>query len=122
MAFGINRVGQIVGASQASGDGPHHAFLFTEGAMIDLGTLGGTASQADAISSRGLVVGWSRIPSGEQHAFLWSSGQMLDLNRLANIGGGIWLEEATAINDIGQVVANANNGHAYLIALPLPPP
>jgi hypothetical protein len=30
---------------------------------------------------------------------------------------GVWLEEATAVNDIGQIVANADNGHAYLIAL-----
>jgi hypothetical protein len=45
---------------------------------------------------------------------------MVDLNSLVNIGAGVWLEEATATNGVGQIVANGSNGRAYLIALPLP--
>jgi probable HAF family extracellular repeat protein len=119
MAFGINRTGQIVGASLTPGNGPQHAFLYSAGVMTDLGTLGGTESQADGINDSGWAVGWSRTAGGEQHAFLWSSGRMIDLNSFAAPGSGIRLEEATAVNDVGQIVANANNGHAYLIALPI---
>jgi hypothetical protein len=44
---------------------------------------------------------------------------MVDLNSFAAPAPGVWLEEATAVNDVGQIVANASNGHAYLITLPL---
>jgi probable HAF family extracellular repeat protein len=82
------------------------------------GTLGGSESQADGIDSSGAIVGWSRIANGDSHAFVWSSDRMMDLNSLAGMEAGVWLEEATAINDVGQIVANASNGRAYLITLP----
>jgi len=65
-----------------------------------------------------VIVGWSNMASGQHHAFVWYSGRIVDLNRLVNIGPGIWLAEATADNDAGQIVANGSNGHAYLIVLP----
>lgn len=117
VAFGINRTGQAVGSSQ-TGDGSRHAFLYRGGPMMDLGTLGGTDSQADGINSRGLIVGWANTASGERHAFLWGFGRMLDLNSLVAVSPDVALVEATAVNDMGQVVANGSNGRAYLITLP----
>ena len=86
--------------------------------MTDLGTLGGAASQADGINSRGLIVGWATTTSGDRHAFLWSAERMLDLNSLASLGTDAVLVEATAINDVGQLIANGSNGRAYSIVLP----
>jgi hypothetical protein len=43
---------------------------------------------------------------------------MLDLNSLVALEPGTTLEEARAINDLGQIVANGSNGRAYLITLP----
>jgi hypothetical protein len=43
---------------------------------------------------------------------------MLDLNGIAPISPGVALMEATAINDLGQIVANGSNDRAYLITLP----
>ena len=118
MAFGVNRAGQVVGASQTTGDRAWHAFLYTDGWMLDLGTLGGTDSQADGIDRNGLIVGWSRTAGGESHACLWTSSRIVDLNSFIGIAPGVWLEEATAVNEAEQMVVNGSNGHTYLITLP----
>ena len=118
-ALAMNVAGQVVGSSQTLDDLGQHAFLYGRGRMTDLGTLGGSDSQADSINSHGLIVGWASTPSGDRHAFLWSAGRMLDLNSLASPRTDSVLVEATAINDIGQLVANGSNGRAYLIALPV---
>jgi probable HAF family extracellular repeat protein len=41
-AYGINNSGQVVGEFSNS-DGQYHAFLYSEGPITDLGTLGGSA-------------------------------------------------------------------------------
>jgi hypothetical protein len=40
---------------------------------------------------------------------------MTDLNSLLPAGTGFILTTATGINTQGQIVANATNGHAYLL-------
>jgi probable HAF family extracellular repeat protein len=121
VAYGLNNAGEVVGMSQTGENGVQHAFLYKQLAMIDLSTLGGNESQANGINDSGWIVGWSRTSGGEQRAFLWRTGRMVDLNSLVSAGPGIWLEEATAINAAGQIAANASDGHAYLITLPLEP-
>lgn len=61
---------------------------------VDLGTLGGTSSEAFSINDNGQITGISTTASGEQHAFVWTNGSMQDL-------GPGW---ASAINASGQVV------------------
>jgi probable HAF family extracellular repeat protein len=52
--------------------------------MADLGTLGGTLSDASAINELGQVVGTSTTAAGERRAFLWTaSGGMIDLGMLS---------------------------------------
>jgi len=46
-------------------------FINDSGDMIDLGTLGGSKSQAEAINDAGYVVGFTDTPSGRR-AFIWS--------------------------------------------------
>lgn len=70
--------------------------------VTDLGTLGGSASEAYGVNNSGQVVGWARTASGEQHAFLYSAGTMTDLGSL---GGGSSL--AHGINNSGQVVGES---------------
>jgi probable HAF family extracellular repeat protein len=51
-----------------------HAFLYSDGKMTDLGTLGGKESVAFGINDAGQIVGWADNANGYAHAFLYSFG------------------------------------------------
>lgn len=104
VAYDINDSGQIVGYSRDT-SGANHAFLRQQnGTMLDLQTLGGTDSYAQAINNSGVVAGYSRNSSGKGRGFIWdATNGMQELSALA--GGVSW---ATAINDSSQVA-----GYSY---------
>src|SRR5436309_1733969 len=117
IAYGINDVGQIIGTS-ATASGTSHAFLWSNGTMADLGSLGSAGpSDGRGINNRGQVVGGTVDANNSQyHAFLWDHGTMSDLGTLR----GYNLSQAQAINDAGQVVGFSGDpsmgglGHAFL--------
>ena len=117
VAYGFNDRGGIVGSAWFDDSSAYHAFLLNGAVVTDLGTLGGTESAALAINSSGLIVGWADTGSG-QHAFLWSSGGMVDLNDFVSLEEDVVLEEATSIDDAGQISASGSDGRIYRIALP----
>jgi probable HAF family extracellular repeat protein len=120
---GINSLGNVVGWSEIAGSATH-AFLYTGGPLQDLGVLnGGTNSHAYGINSFEKIVGWSEITGGDKHAFIYDT-TMSDLNDLLVSGSGWTLQEARAINELGQIVGwglHDNIVHAFLLT-PVPEP
>ena len=125
----VNASGQVAGVSGFGGYGPPnyptHAFLYSNGVMRDLGTLGGWYSSGDAINDAGVVVGQAstRInpdrdpdPMGHTvpHAFIYLDGMMIDLGTLDEAAS---VSAAHDINNLGQVVgysSTRNGNRAFL--------
>jgi probable HAF family extracellular repeat protein len=101
IGYGINDAGDVVGMSAYASAGDGHAFLYSGGAMISLGTLGGFYSSAYGVNNHGQVVGVAEIAPRETRAFLYQNGAMLDLNTLIDPNSGWVLSGASAINDAG---------------------
>lgn len=77
---------------------------FLHYAITDLGTLGGTFSEADGISSRGALTGFSTLPGDSQiHGFLLENGVMTDLGTLGG-QNSVVPEAEPEPNDRSQVV------------------
>ncbi len=73
--------------------------------MTDLGTLGGTKSQAYGINRSGRVVGASTKSGGVLRAFLRKNGVMTDMGTLA----GATSSAAFGLNAAGEVVGTSGS-------------
>jgi probable HAF family extracellular repeat protein len=117
----INERGQVAGVSYTStipnpvtGVPPIDPFLWENGTMLDLGTLGGAVGSASGLNNRGQVIGLSSVAANpgacftefdpDCHPFFWNHGTLIDLNT-STIGGIPQI--ADGINDVGEIVGAA---------------
>jgi probable HAF family extracellular repeat protein len=133
---GINASGQTVGVTSAfyyyqTG---YIAEADGSGRLLQLPEIpqGGTEppyffldSRATALNSAGQVVGYYRLGTLADGLFITgpggSGGNYLGPEDFVGGSLPVLFYEAPAINDAGQFIANAGNGHAYLIS-PVPEP
>jgi probable HAF family extracellular repeat protein len=101
VAYDLNERGRVVGKSQTA-SGEWHAFVWEDGSMRDLGSLGGE-SCACATNEKGEIAGYSYLKgsSGPCRAVRWSAeGEMTTLGWLKD-----WVEHrGGAITESGMVL------------------
>jgi probable HAF family extracellular repeat protein len=112
MAFYVNNEGQVAGQSftdttvnASTGLPTMHPFLWENGKMKDLGTIGGAlVTQIAGLNANGQVAGAMNVPGdASDHPFLWDGQSIRDLGTLGGSFGQAW-----GLNDAGEVV-----GHAF---------
>src|SRR5580704_186869 len=121
---GINDRGESVGMSETSFSDPNgedlcgfgtHAtclpFLWQNGVMQALPTLGGNNGQASGINNRGQAVGYSGTCTAANFAVVWENGAATPLADLGTPGA-----IAFAINGHNQIVGQAVNSEGTALA------
>lgn len=102
--FTLNKFEAVAGSTFIGSSG--RAFVYEDGVMRMLGTLGGSESFSQAINDRGQVVGYSRVAGDTAiHGFLYEAGVMKDLGTLP----GAIDSHAVDINNRGVVVGYASS-------------
>ena len=119
LAYSINDKGQISGTSTVTGDTAQHSFLYSNGNLVDVGTLGGPNSESFSnVNNRAQDSGTAETavtdPNNENFCsfgtnpsliclgFVWQNGIMTPLPAPGGVNG-----QAAAINDRGLVAGYA---------------
>ena len=120
--YGINDSGDIVGRADPAGTTNHHAVLWKNGTITDLGVAAGwPCSTAIDINERGQVIIDTGICGvGGGPGLLWENGgPSVDLNALVDPASSITVGDVNYINDRGEIAATGilPNGDQHAILL-----
>jgi probable HAF family extracellular repeat protein len=92
-----------------------HPFLWKNGTMNDLGTLGGDNGFPFWVNQRGDVVGMADLPGGQaSHAFIWRNGVMTDLGTLGSDSVAISINATDEVVGTSFVSGSPPNGRAFV--------
>jgi probable HAF family extracellular repeat protein len=108
LANANNNLGQVGGTAQLAGGidpsvgfVPQHPVTWTNGAILDLGTLGGKFGFVESMNSVGQVSGIMTLAGEEHvHGFIWQNGVMTDVGTLP----GDTDSDVSQINNLGEGV------------------
>ena len=105
VVYDLNNKGVAVGHRVAH-DGSMLAVTISAAGVVDLGTLGGSASSARGVNDAGVIVGGSLTKDDvAYHAFVCEDNTMHDLNQRIPAEGGWELIHAFSINNLGEITA-----------------
>lgn len=118
-AAAINNLNQITGTSTTGAPylpgqtttPAQEGFLYENGHMTGIGTLGGHTSNGYDINDGGQIVGDSSLPNGEMHAFIWDSA-----NGMKDLGTPGFQSIATLIDNRGLILGVAETVEGYHLA------
>src|SRR6516165_2725774 len=113
-----------VGRADLPGSQVHHAFLWQNGKMIDLGfSPNWPCSTAIDVNSRGqIIIDTGLCGVGGGPGLLWENGHLYDLNKLIPSNTGIVIGGTggpSFINDRGEIAATGvlSNGDEHAVLL-----
>ncbi|GEM_PF-842083 len=111
IAYGVSPDGQWVVGVAYDENGEERAVRWsTSGAILDIGTLGGTWAEATDVADDATVVGRATLTTGYYRAFRWQSQSgMVDLGVLT----GTFLSRAYAVSQDGQTVVGTSFGGPF---------
>lgn len=98
----------MVGECVPSGERGSHAFVYKDGVLTDLGSLGGSVTYAQSINQRDDIVGYGLTGRGDTlHGFIYADGKMVDLNTVLMAPNGWQITRTSAINETRQIAGLA---------------
>lgn len=122
-AFALNERSDVVGIQDPTGSGQKRSFLWTEHPQFglpagasELGTLGGTYTDAHGLNVLGQATGGSYTAANpfSQQAYLWlpagAYGLPAGMNALGSLGGAQIASRGNAINDLAQIAGVSFSG------------
>jgi probable HAF family extracellular repeat protein len=106
-----SNAGQQMAVGYASLDGYTHAIkvgLAEPGRVVDLGTLGGSNSQALAINDEGQMVGWAgTTDDSSTEGFVFAAHDNASMRGIGQLADGFSYSKANDINNDGVIVGTA---------------
>jgi probable HAF family extracellular repeat protein len=103
---GINNSNEVVGSGD-NRESMERAWVWRNGTMTDLGTLGGPQAAASAINNSGEIVGFAQTSTDADHGFLDRAGKMTDL------GNNVF---PNAISNNGVIAGQGGCGNAVILS------
>jgi probable HAF family extracellular repeat protein len=100
-------VGALTFALRSAAQNPPESGQRARYLIVTLGTLGGTASNANSINNRGWAMGAANLPgNNSEHATLWIYGKTIDLGTLGGPSSSIaW----TGVNNNSGLIAGISD-------------